>query len=174
MKNNVRKPSRDLHWRDSIWLLFQRFFEQSAMKIIIYCVIDQPSLAQSWSLGWRSVLNFKFSFLAFLRLMTCPMNIAQKMCKKKIFQLQSMSKKKLCVDNCFAVKNSSASWLISSIPKMKSSKQKSVQVCKLQWSIYCFFKQINEPMASNSNFKVSQVRWIWIQQGAEILWLFSA
>ena len=103
--------------------LFQRFFVQSAMKIIIYCVIDQPSLAQSWSLGWRSVLNFKFSYLAFLRLMTCPMNIAQKMCKKKIFQLQSMSKVKLCVDNCFAVKNSSASWLISSIPKMKPSKQ---------------------------------------------------
>ena len=118
MKNNVRKPSRDLHWRDSIWLLFQRFFEQSAMKIIIYCVIDQPSLAQSWSLGWRSVLNFKSSFLAFLRLMTCPINIAQKICKKKIFQLQSMSKVKLSVDNFFAVENYSASWLISSIPKM--------------------------------------------------------
>ena len=69
---------------------FKDFFEQSAMKKIIHCVIDQSSLAQSWSLGWRSVLNFKFSFLAFLRFMTCPMNIAQKMCTKKIFQIQSM------------------------------------------------------------------------------------
>ena len=50
-------------------------------------VTDQPSI--TWS--WRSVLNFKLSVLTFSRLMSCSMSIEQKLCKVKIFQLESMS-----------------------------------------------------------------------------------
>ena len=52
------KPCKVLHWLDQ-----PRISIQSKLKIIIYSVTDQPSI--TWS--WRSVLNFKFSVLTFLK-----------------------------------------------------------------------------------------------------------
>ena len=67
---------------------FEDFFSNLLLKIIIYCVTDQPSITRSR----RSVLNFKFSVLTFPRLMGCSMSITQKLCEVKISQLQPMSK----------------------------------------------------------------------------------
>ena len=43
----------------------------------------------------------------------CSVRIMQKMCKKKIFQLQSMSSAVMCVDQSCVVKNIGASCLTS-------------------------------------------------------------
>ena len=45
----------------------------NATEIIIYCVSDQTSI--SWF--WRSFLNFKFSVLTYLRLISCSMRTEQ-------------------------------------------------------------------------------------------------
>ena len=62
---------------------FEDFLSNLLFEIIIYCVTDQPSIAQSQ----RSVLNFKFSVLTFLRSMSCPMSIEQKLCQVKYLTL---------------------------------------------------------------------------------------
>ena len=54
----------------------------------------------------RSVLNFMFLHLTFLRSMSCSMCIEQKVCKVKIFKLQSTSSEITCIDKGVAVKNS--------------------------------------------------------------------
>ena len=66
---------RDLHWLDELWFhcQFKGFWSNLLLKIIFYCVIDQPSITVSR----RSVLNFKFSALTFLRSMGCLMSIEQ-------------------------------------------------------------------------------------------------
>ena len=109
-----------------------RFFEQSAfVNTIIYCVTDQPSITRSQ----RSVLNFKFSVLS--SLMSCSMSIEQKLCKVKIFQLQSMSNAKTCIDQRFAFKNSR----ISSLPWYSMYAKKSVAGGEIRWLISLFFEQ---------------------------------
>ena len=62
----------------------------------------QPSNTRSQ----RSILIFKFSFLTFLRCMSCSMSIEQKLCEEDTFQLQYMSNAILCIDKRFVVKNS--------------------------------------------------------------------
>ena len=70
-----------------------RFFEQFATQIIIYCVIDQPSVTQSR----RSVLDFELSCLTFLRSMSCSMSIEQNLCREENFQLSCMSNAITCI-----------------------------------------------------------------------------
>ena len=43
--------------------------------------------------------------------MSCSLSIEQKLCELKIFQLQSMSNAKRCIDQRFAFKNSGVSCL---------------------------------------------------------------
>ena len=66
------------------WL--EDFLSNLSLQTIIYCVTDQPSI--TWSP--RSVLNFKFSALNFLRSMSCSMSNEQKWVEVKMFQLHSM------------------------------------------------------------------------------------
>ena len=51
---------RDLHWLSELRFAIQRFFEQSATEIIIYCVTAKAWLAlcivQFWSSGWFFLL----------------------------------------------------------------------------------------------------------------------
>ena len=61
---------------------FDDFFSNLPLQTIIYCVTDQPSITRSR----RTVLNFKFSVLTFLRSMSCSTIIEQKL----MFQLQSI------------------------------------------------------------------------------------
>ena len=51
---------------------------------------------------FQAELNFKISVLTFLTSMICSM----KLCKEKIFLLQSMSNSTVCLDQRLAVKNS--------------------------------------------------------------------
>ena len=83
----------------------------NSLKIIIYCVTEQPSTQ-----SWRFVLNFNshFSVLTFLRLMNCLISIQQELCTEKFFQvqwLQYMSNTMICIDKRFVVKNSGISCL---------------------------------------------------------------
>ena len=55
------------------------FLSNLPMKIIICCVTDQQSITRSG----KSVMNFKFSLLTFLRLMSCSVSIEQKLSKEK-------------------------------------------------------------------------------------------
>ena len=79
----------NLNWKSKlvqtciVWTSFDFQFEDFlaiCSKIIVYCDTDQlkPSITRSW----RSVLNFKFSVVFFLRLMTCSMSIER--AKKKL------------------------------------------------------------------------------------------
>ena len=63
------------------------------------------------TISQRSILIFKFSFLTFLRCMSCSMSIEQKLCEEDTFQLQYMSNAILCIDKRFVVKNSDISCL---------------------------------------------------------------
>ena len=70
MKCNVWKQSIaavNSFDRTSFHFQFEDFLSNLPLWTIIYCVTDQPSI--TWS--WRSVLNFKFSVLSFLRSMSC-------------------------------------------------------------------------------------------------------
>ena len=82
--------------RTSFYFGFEVFLEICLCKhsSTVLLTSDQPSI--TWS--WRSVMIFKFSVLAFWRLMTCSMCIQQKLCKVKIFQLQSMLNVIRCID----------------------------------------------------------------------------
>ena len=120
----------------------------------IYCVIDQPSAI----LSQRSVLNFKFSVLTFLRSMSslavsCLMNIEQKLCKEKIFQLKSMPNTIRCIDKRFEVKNSGISCLALifnlSNPRMTILHPKKwFQVAKYDESLPFFFHRPIQPYGS--------------------------
>ena len=92
MKSNDRKPCRHLRWwgklpssaLDSKTLQAMCLWTSSSTVLLA-----QPSTLSACS--QRSVPNYKFSHLFFLRSMTCSMSIEQKMCEKKIFQLQPPS-----------------------------------------------------------------------------------
>ena len=109
-----------IYWT-SVNSWFKDFLSNLLLKLIIYCVIDQP------------VLNFKFSFFAFLRLLSWPMSIEQIHCYGKIFQLQSFPNFMICIEKKFAVKNSGVSCLASildlSNPNMK------ILHCGCTWKI---------------------------------------
>ena len=62
-------------------------FEQSANEKNLFITQSQ-----------RSVLNFKFLDLTFLRSMSCSLKIKQKLSEGKFFQLQSMSNTIICFD----------------------------------------------------------------------------
>ena len=68
MKCDVWKPCWDLPWLDELLFSIWKSFEQSGLdllfKTIIYCITDPVSV--TWS--QISVLNFRFSVLAFLGL----------------------------------------------------------------------------------------------------------
>ena len=68
-----------IHWTIfDFW--FDDFFSSLPLKIITHCVIDQPSITQSR----RSVLNFKFSVVKYLRLMSCSISIEQKLVRATV------------------------------------------------------------------------------------------
>ena len=123
------QPCSDQHWQDKIQFWFEDFLSNLPSWAIIYCVTDQ--LFITWSP--RSVLNFKFSDLTFLRLMSCSMSIEQNLCAMKIFQLQSMSNAITYIDKRYDVKNSVRSCvaLIFNLgnPRIKSRTQKMVKGC---------------------------------------------
>ena len=107
----------------------------------MYCVADQPSITRSQ----RSVLNFKFSVLTFSRSISCSMSNKQKLCKVKIFQLQSMSNAIRGIDQRFSFKNSGISCLALifnlSYPRTKIlHAKKAVADCERLQLIYRFFQ----------------------------------
>ena len=55
---------------------FKDFFSDLLLKINICCVANKQYVIRSW----RSVLNFKFLVVTFLRLMSCLISIEQKWC----------------------------------------------------------------------------------------------
>ena len=85
-----------------------KIFEQSAAFVNNNLLCHWPSIHNSIL---RSVLNCKLSVFTFLRSMSCSMSIEQKMCKVKIFQLQSISNAMIYIDKRFVVKNSGISCL---------------------------------------------------------------
>ena len=80
--------------------------------------------------------------------MSCSLSIEQKLCELKIFQLQSMSNAKRCIDQRFAFKNSGVSCL-ALIFNLKNPSttvlylKKSVAGGVIQRLIYRFFRTID-------------------------------
>ena len=81
----------DRSYRTSFDAWFEDFLSNLLLKVIIYCVTGQSSITRSR----RSVLNFKFSDLTFLRSMSCSMSCSWALCKDigwnwNIFCLQNL------------------------------------------------------------------------------------
>ena len=81
------------------------------------------------------------------------MNIEQKLCKEKIFQLKSMSNAIRCIDKRFKVKNSGISCLALifnlSSPRMTILHPKKwFQVAKFDESLPFFFHRLIQPYGS--------------------------
>ena len=128
--------------RMSLDFQFEDFLSNLPLQTFIYCVTDQPSITQSR----RSVLNFKLSVLTFSRSMSCSMSIEQKLCKLKIYQLQSMLNAIRCIDQRFVFKNSGISCLalIFNLKNLSTTvlyAKISVAGCEIQRVIYCFFPE---------------------------------
>ena len=87
----------------------------------------------------RSIVNFKFSLLTFLKSMSCSISIEQILCEEKFFQLQSMSNAITCTNKRFVV------WYILSgfVIQLKQSKnedaarKKYAKVAKNDWFNGC-------------------------------------
>ena len=115
---HVESDSRDLHWLDSFKFLRIFCLSNLPLKVIIYCVTDQPVTACSW----RSVLNYKLSVFTFLRLMNC-LKI------ETMFRSQSMFNARIYIDQSFVqvIKNfgvSLLSLILDLSNQIKSSRRK--------------------------------------------------
>ena len=125
MKCNVWKPRRDLHWLDELRFSIKRFFVQSATEnnhLLCYWPSSDQPLA-SITLSRISALNFEFSVLTFLRMMSCSTRIEKKLFDLKTYWLlwvQSMSNTITCVDWRFAINNSGISGLALTILNAKN------------------------------------------------------
>ena len=118
------------------------------LKIIIYCVTDLPSITESQ----RSIVNFKFSLLTFLKSMSCFISIEQtwNIVWREIFstliyvQCYNMYQQKVCV-RVYLV------WLCYStqaIQEWKSCTQKICQGCKHDWINGCKTLTVSFPARS--------------------------
>ena len=156
--------------RSSFDFRYEDFVSNLPLKTIICCVTDRLSITRSR----RSVLNFKFSVLIFSRSMICSMSNEQKLCKVKIFQLQSMSNVIRCIDQRFAFKNCGVSCLpLSGLdiqPEQSendnSARKKEVPGCEVRRLIYRFFREIDHQIRTHASLMAK-----WIGEFQRVGWL---
>ena len=124
--------------RTSFDAWFEDFLSNLLLKVIIYCVTGQPSITRSR----RSVLNFKFSDLTFLRSLSCLMSIEQKLWYVKIFQLKSMSNAITCINKFLTVEISCISCLASIFNDNPARKKSpSGQGCEILQIVHSFLRE---------------------------------
>ena len=156
MRCYVWKPCSDQRWQDKLWFSIWRFFEQSALINIHLLCYWQTIYNLPWCWSRRSVLNFKLSVFTILRSMSCwaaalqcSMSIEQKLCKVKVFQLQSTSNAIRCINQRFAFKN-----FVSGLEIQLEKSEYNSPVCK---KIGCRWRNTTSHVSFSPNFLYKQM-----------------
>ena len=125
LKSNVRKPERDLHWLGKLQFQFKDFEQSASVKLSsIGLLINYQNIVLE-----DLTLNYKFSVLSFLRLMTGSTSNGRRKCWREnvstpiYVQCYNMLIKDIAVKNLYLLLSCLTSIFDLSDPKPLASKR---------------------------------------------------